>query len=222
MTTTKATTKATAKAKTSAHAKAKRALTKADPVLARHMAKVGPYKINQNDVANLYETLAEAIIYQQLHAKAAATIFGRLKALGGAQGFPSPQALLALDDTVIRGAGVSNAKMRAIRDLAAKQHAGELPSIDEARALDDAVLIERLTAVRGIGPWTVEMLLIFRLGRGDVLPATDYGVRQGFQKVFRTNALPTPRQILDRGERWRPYRTMAAWYLWRALDLGKT
>lgn len=203
------------------HLKAKRFLTKADPVLARHMERVGPYKIQQNDVANLYETLAEAIIYQQLHAKAAATIFGRLKALGGA-GFPSPQALLALDDAVIRGAGVSSAKMRAIRDLAAKQHAGELPSIDEARTLDDAVLIERLTAVRGIGPWTVEMLLIFRLGRADVLPATDYGVRQGFQKVFRTKALPTPRQILDRGERWRPYRTMAAWYLWRALDLGKT
>lgn len=204
--------------KTTTTANAMRALKKADPVLARHMAKVGPYRIKRDDVSNLYETLAEAIIYQQLHAKAAATIFARLKALGGATGFPPPQALLALDDNVIRAAGVSSAKMRAIRDLAAKQHAGELPSIDEARALDDAVLIERLTAVRGIGPWTVEMLLIFRLGRADVLPATDYGIRQGFQRVFRKKLLPTPRQILDRGERWRPYRTMAAWYLWRALD----
>jgi DNA-3-methyladenine glycosylase II len=198
--------------------KARRFFAKADPVLAKHMARVGPYKLKQNDVADLYETLAEAIVYQQLHAKAAATIFGRLKALGGAAGFPQPPVLLRLDDATIRGAGVSSAKMRAIRDLAAKQHAGELPSIDEARVLADDVLIERLTAVRGIGPWTVEMLLMFRLGRPDVLPATDYGVRQGFQKVFRTKALPTPRQILDRGERWRPYRSMAAWYLWRALD----
>lgn len=200
------------------HSKAKRALTKADPVLGRHMERVGEYTIKTNDVSDLYETLAEAIVYQQLHGKAAATIFGRLKALGGANGFPTPRALLALDDAKLRGAGVSSAKMRAIRDLAAKQHAGELPSIDEARTMDDAAIAERLTSVRGIGPWTVEMLLIFRLGRPDVLPATDYGVQQGFQKVFRTKALPTPRQVLERGERWRPYRTMAAWYLWRALD----
>lgn len=190
----------------------------ADPVLGRHIERVGPYKININDVADLYETLAEAIVYQQLHAKAAATIFARLKALGGPHGLPAPDKLLALDDAAIRGAGVSTAKMKAIRDLAARQRAGELPTIEVARTMDDHALVEKLTAVRGIGPWTVEMLLIFRLGRPDVLPSTDYGIRQGFQKVFRTKGLPTPKQILDRGERWRPYRTMAAWYLWRALD----
>lgn len=198
-------------------AKARRALAKADPVLGRHMDKVGAFTIARNEVANLYETLAEGIVYQQLHAKAAATIFGRLRALGS-EGFPPPEELLALDDTLLRGAGLSTAKTRAVLDLAARQRAGELPTIDEARLLDDAVLVERLTAVRGIGPWTVEMLLIFRLGRPDVLPSTDYGIRQGFQKVFRGKELPTPKQIVARAERWRPHRTMASWYLWRALD----
>ena len=198
-------------------AKARRALAKADPVLGRHMEKVGAFTIARNDVANLYETLAEGIVYQQLHAKAAATIFGRLRALG-TTGFPSPDELLALDDAKLRGVGLSAAKAKAVLDLAARQRAGQLPSIEEARALDDVVLVERLTAVRGIGPWTVEMLLIFRLGRPDVMPSTDYAIRQGFQKVFRTNALPTPRQITERAERWRPHRTMASWYLWRALD----
>jgi 3-methyladenine DNA glycosylase/8-oxoguanine DNA glycosylase len=197
-------------------AKARRALKKADPVLGRHLDKIGPYAIKCDEVSNLYEALAEAIVYQQLHAKAAATIFARLQALGTA-GFPSPDELIALDDAKIRGAGVSAAKMKAVRDLATRQRAGELPSIDDARALDDAVLAERLTTVRGIGPWTVEMLLIFRLGRSDVLPSTDYGIRQGFHKVFRTKVLPTPKQVIERGERWRPYRTMASWYLWRAL-----
>lgn len=196
--------------------KARRALTNADPVLGRHLEQVGPYAIKRDQVSNLYEALAEAIVYQQLHAKAASTIFSRLRALGTA-GFPSPDELVALDEAKIRAAGLSTAKTRAVRDLAARQRAGELPSIDEARALSDAVLVQRLTAVTGIGPWTVEMLLIFRLGRPDVLPSTDYGIRQGFHKVFRTKALPTPKQVIERGERWRPYRTMAAWYLWRAL-----
>ena len=193
------------------------ALAKADPVLGRHVEKVGAYAIKRDEVSNLYETLAEAIVYQQLHAKAASTIFGRLKALG-VSGFPTPDELLTLEEAKIRGAGLSNAKTRAVRDLAARQKAHELPSIDEAREIADALLVEKLTAVRGIGPWTVEMLLIFRLGRPDVLPSTDYGIRQGFQKVFRTKALPTPKQVLERGERWRPHRTMASWYLWRALD----
>lgn len=198
-------------------AAARRALEKADPVLGRHMQKVGAYALKLDETSDLYQALAEAIVYQQLHAKAAATIFGRLRALG-ASGFPSPAELLTFDDATLRGVGLSSAKTKAIRDLAARQHAGELPSIDEAHVLDDDVLVERLTAVRGIGPWTVEMLLIFRLGRTDVLPSTDYGIRQGFMKVFRTKELPTPAQVLARGERWRPYRTMASWYLWRALD----
>lgn len=197
-------------------ARAQRALAQADPVLGRHMAKVGPFAIARNDVADLFVSLTEAIVYQQLSGKAAATIFARLQALS-TRGSLTPDELLALDPAHIRGAGLSTAKSKAVLELATRQRAGELPSVDEARALDDDVLIERLTAVRGIGPWTVEMLLIFRLGRPDVLPSTDYGIRQGFRKVFRSKDLPTPKQVLARGERWRPHRTMASWYLWRAL-----
>ena len=193
-------------------------LSAADPVLGRHIEKIGRYTLKPDAISSLYESLAQSIVYQQLNGRAAATIFARVKALGTGGAFPTPQEIRALDDAKLRGAGLSAAKLRAIRDLAAKQDAGELPHVDEAHALADHVLIEKLTAVRGIGPWTVEMLLIFRLGRKDVLPSTDYGIRQGFQKVFRTKALPTPKQILARGERWRPHRTMAAWYLWRALD----
>ena len=140
-----------------------------------------------------------------------------MQALGGGA-LPAPAELLALDDTALRGAGLSRAKTAALKDLAAHAHDGRLPELAEARTLDDDALIERLTAVRGVGPWTVQMLLMFRLGRADVLPATDYGIRKGFQRVFRTRQLPSPRQVLARGERWRPHRTMAAWYLWRALD----
>ena len=190
---------------------------KNDPVLAKHIEKIGKYTLEPDAVSSLYESLAQSIVYQQLNGKAAATIFGRVKALGAA-GFPTPEQLLALDDAQLRGAGLSAAKTKAVRDLAEKALAGSLPHVDEAHTLDDDVLIERLTAVRGIGPWTVEMLLIFRLGRKDVLPSTDYGIRQGFMKVFRMKELPTPKQVLARGERWRPHRTMAAWYLWRALD----
>jgi 3-methyladenine DNA glycosylase/8-oxoguanine DNA glycosylase len=198
-------------------AAARRALMAADPVLGRHMERVGPFRLALDETSNLYEALAEAIVYQQLHGKAAATIFGRLAALGQ-RGFPEPAELLALEEERLRGAGLSGSKTKAVRDLAAKQRAGELPSIEEAHGMKDAELVERLTAVRGIGPWTVEMLLIFRLGRRDVLPATDYGIRQGFLKVFRARQLPSPKQVLARGERWRPHRTMASWYLWRALD----
>lgn len=202
-------------------AAARRALAKADPVLGRHMQKVGAYRLQVDGVSSLYEALAEAIVYQQLTGKAAATIFSRVKALGGGA-LPPPAALVALPEDALRGAGLSRAKAAALRDLAAHAGDGRLPDVDEARVLDDGALVERLVSVRGIGPWTVEMLLIFRLGRTDVLPATDYGVRKGFQKVFRTRELPTPKQVLARGERWRPHRTMASWYLWRALDGAKT
>ncbi len=196
---------------------ARRALAASDPALYRHMERVGRYRLRVDDVSSIYQALAEAVVYQQLTGKAAATIFDRVKALGGGV-LPAPAELLALDDAALRGAGLSRAKTAALKDLAAHAHDGRLPELAEARALDDDALVERLTAVRGVGPWTVHMLLIFRLGRPDVLPATDYGVRKGFQRVFKTRALPTPAQVLARGERWRPYRSVAAWYLWRALD----
>ncbi|MDP2342300.1 MAG: DNA-3-methyladenine glycosylase 2 family protein [Deltaproteobacteria bacterium] len=198
------------------------ALLRADPVLGRHMEKVGPYALEIEALTSVYEALARSIVYQQLTGKAAATIYGRVEALGktpeGKHGLPPPADLLKLDDTVLRAAGLSGAKTRAIKDLAQRQHEGLLPTAEEAAGLDDDVLIERLSAVRGIGPWSVQMLLMFRLGRRDVLPSTDYGVQKGFQKVFRKKALPKPKELALIGERWAPNRTMAAWYLWRALD----
>lgn len=196
---------------------ARRALAAADPVLGRHLARVGRYGLVVDRASSIYQALAEAVVYQQLTGKAAATIFARVQALGGGV-LPAPAELLRLPDDALRGAGLSRAKAAALQDLAAHAHDGRLPELHEARGLADDALIERLCGVRGVGPWTVQMLLIFRLGRTDVLPATDYGIRKGFQRVFRTRALPTPAQILSRGERWRPHRTMAAWYLWRALD----
>ena len=193
------------------------ALLRADPILGRHMERVGAYALQREPLTSVYEALARSIVYQQLTGKAAATIYGRLVALGRG-GLPPPAELLALDDTALRGVGLSGAKTRAIKDLALRQHEGLLPSADDAAGLDDDVLIERLSAVRGIGPWSVQMLLMFRLGRRDVLPATDYGVQKGFQKVFRKKRLPTPKELTAIGERWRPHRTMASWYLWRALD----
>jgi DNA-3-methyladenine glycosylase II len=188
-----------------------------DPKLARWIDRIGAYALVRDELADLYVALARAIIYQQLNGKAAATIFGRVEALG-TNGFPSPTQLLALEAGALRGAGVSGAKERALRDLAEHAARGDLPSVEHAHTLNDDVLIEKLTAVRGIGPWTVEMLLMFRLGRQDVLPATDYGVRQGFQIAYGMKALPSPKEILKHGERWRPYRSVASWYLWRVLE----
>jgi DNA-3-methyladenine glycosylase II len=120
----------------------------------------------------------------------------------------------------LRAAGVSGAKTAAIKDLAAKTVSGHVPSLAELRRMDDDAIVEHLTAIRGIGRWTVEMLLIFRLGRADVLPIHDYGVRKGFAVAYRRRGLPTPRRLAEHGERWRPYRTVASWYLWRATELG--
>jgi DNA-3-methyladenine glycosylase II len=197
--------------------RARDALVRADRTLGRHIERVGDYRLRPEPVSSLVAALAEAIVYQQLTARAAATIHARVAALGR-NGFPTAAELHDLDEATLRGAGLSAAKARALKDLAARQLQGQLPSLDECALLDDETLIERLTAVRGIGPWTVQMLLMFKLGRPDVLPAADYGVQKGFQKVFRTAALPSPRELLARGERWRPWRTMASWYLWRALD----
>ena len=181
------------------------------------MEKVGAYGLQVEALTSVYQALARCIVYQQLTAKAAATIYARLTALG-AQGLPTPTEVLQMNDSTLRGVGLSGAKTRALKDLAQRQEHGLLPSVIEASGLSDDTLIERLTTVRGIGPWSVQMLLMFRLGRRDVWPTTDYGVQKAYQKVFRKKSLPTPRELLLLGERFRPQRTMAAWYLWRALD----
>lgn len=193
---------------------------RADPPLARLIDAVGPYRLELKRTPSLFAALAEAIVYQQLSGKAAATIHARVCAL-----FPRPHqgltaaSILRASDAALRGAGLSRPKLLALRDLARRAAAGEIPSLAEAQQLDDAALVERLTAVRGIGRWTVEMLLMFRLGRPDVLPVDDYGIRKGFAVALRKRALPAPAEVARRGARWAPYRSVASWYLWRALDL---
>jgi methylated-DNA-[protein]-cysteine S-methyltransferase len=189
-----------------------------DPRLARLIAHVGPLGLRLKALAGPFEALAEAIVYQQLNGRAAATILGRVKALYGAR-LPSPEELLRTPEATLRAAGLSASKQRALRDLAEKVAAGLLPSLEEMAQLDDETLVERLTVVRGVGRWTVEMLLIFRLGRPDVLPLGDYGVRKGYARAFGTQKLPTPEVLARRGERWRPFRSVASWYLWRAAEL---
>jgi DNA-3-methyladenine glycosylase II len=170
----------------------------------------------------------ESIIYQQLHGKAAAAILRRLLNLFGDL-HPSPEHILAAPDEQLRSAGVSQSKMLALRDLAAKTLDGTVPTLARIRRMSDEDIVEHLTRVRGIGQWTVEMLLIFRLGRPDVLPVSDYGVRKGFaltysripkNKPFSNDLLPKPDELLRRGEKWRPWRSVASWYLWRACDLA--
>lgn len=205
-------------------AEAVRRLSEADPVLARHIAKVGPLRLELDASDSTFAALAESIVYQQLSGKAAATIFGRVRGLY-AGGRLEPARVLATKDDALRGAGLSAAKLLGLKDLAKRTVAGEIPSLSELGTLSDDEIVDRLTPVRGVGRWTVEMLLIFRLGRPDVLPVADYGIKKGFARVFpkgraryADDELPTPDALLRRGERWRPFRSVASWYLWRALD----
>ena len=165
-----------------------------------------------------FDALAESIAYQQLSGKAAATIFGRVRALYPKAKWLDPEKVLATADEKLRAAGLSRAKTAAIKDLAAKTIDGAVPSGRALLRMSDDEIIARLTQVRGIGRWTVEMLLLFDLGRPDVWPVDDYGVRKGFAKTFGKRKLPTPKQLMKIGEKWRPYRSVAAWYFWRALD----
>jgi 3-methyladenine DNA glycosylase/8-oxoguanine DNA glycosylase len=208
------------------HAEAIRVLSAADPKLGRLIARVGPCRLANGATDSPFEALLESIVYQQLTGKAAATILGRVQALFEG-GRASPQALARMADETLRAAGLSGAKTAALKDLAARTLAGEVPDLATLEALDDEAIIDRLTIVRGIGRWTVEMLLMFRLGRPDVLPATDYGVRKGYALTFgrarggEPPELPTSAELLARGERWKPYRSIASWYLWRALELPR-
>ena len=165
-----------------------------------------------------FATLLRSIVYQQLSGKAAGSIHRRLLDLFPGRR-PSARALLALDDAQLRAAGLSRSKVLSVRDLAAKAAARQLPSRRALDAMDDESIIERLTEIRGIGRWTVEMLLVFTLGRPDVLPVTDLGVRRGFMVCQGNGELPEPAELLAHGEVWRPYRSVASWYLWRATEL---
>jgi 3-methyladenine DNA glycosylase/8-oxoguanine DNA glycosylase len=198
-----------------------RHLRKVDPDLARVMDAVGPFRMQMKGTASVFAALAEAIIYQQLNGKAAATIFARLCALfPRAKAGPTAKHILRASDDALRGAGLSRQKLLALRDLARRTEDGEIPTLAELHGMEDAAIIERLTRVRGIGRWTAEMLLMFRLGRPDILPADDYGVRKGFAVAFGTGALPARKDLEIFGARWKPYRTVASWYLWRAVELA--
>jgi DNA-3-methyladenine glycosylase II len=186
--------------------------------MAELIARSRRYNITPAISVRPFDALAESIAYQQLTGKAAATIFGRVRALYPKRKWLDPKQLLATPDEALRAAGLSRAKTAALKDLAAKTIDGTVPSGRALLRMTDDEIITRLTTVRGIGRWTVEMLLLFDLGRPDVWPVDDYGVRKGFAKTFRRRELPTPKQLMKLGEKWRPYRSVAAWYFWRAMD----
>jgi DNA-3-methyladenine glycosylase II len=199
--------------------KAVRHLKAADPALAQVIARIGPFTMELKSSRSLFGALAEAIVYQQLSTKAAATIYGRVEALfPRARGGLTPRHILTVPADTLRQAGLSAAKVLALQDLARRVHGNTLPTLDEAHGMDDASLIERLVEVRGIGRWSAEMFLMFRLGRPDVLPLDDYSLRKAYAKAFGKRALPSPRTLERHGEKWRPYRTVASWYLWRVLE----
>ena len=193
-------------------------LSAVDKTLARLIRKVGPCTLKPERNCSPYKSLVRSVAYQQLNGTAAATILGRVQKLFPGKRFPEPEDLVSISADLLRGAGLSRAKTAAVKDIAAKTIEGVVPTSRVIRKMSNEEILERLTTIRGVGPWTVEMLLMFRLGREDILPITDYGVRKGFAVTYKLSDLPSPKELLAHGERWRPYRTTAAWYLWRALD----
>jgi DNA-3-methyladenine glycosylase II len=193
-------------------------LSERDDRLKRLIAETAAFQIPIEETQNPYEVLLEAIVYQSISGKAAATIFNRIKALGKNGRPPAPEEMLKIPRAALRKAGLSGAKVAAVKDLAKKTLEGVVPALAEAQSLSDDELVERLTSVRGVGAWTVEMFLIFRLGRPDVLPIHDLGIKKGWSVAYGKKHMPKPKQLLAFGERWRPYRTVASWYLWRAFE----
>jgi len=197
-------------------------LRQADPALAKVIDIVGPCRMQIKGTQSLFIALAEAIVYQQLTAKAAATIFARVRGLfPHAHNAPTPQQLLRASEARLRSAGLSGAKAAALQDLARKACNGQIPELKDLRTMDDAQIIESLTQVKGIGRWTVEMLLMFRLGRPDILPLDDYGLQKGIAVIDRKRKPPSKKDMEKRGKRWSPHRSVASWYLWRAADMKR-
>ena len=185
--------------------------------MAGLIARVGPIQLRPRRLPP-YQALIQAVIHQQLSGQAAGTILARFRALFRQDGFPSPEAVLGLSAEQLRGAGLSRSKVSYLLDIARRAADSRIPSLEECDRMTDVELVERLTEIKGVGRWTVEMLLIFNLGRPDVLPIHDLGVRKGFQLAYGKRQLPEPEQLGRFGVRWAPYRTAAAWYLWRAAD----
>ena len=198
------------------HRAARRHLTATDPVMARLIREVGPCRLEPRRTGTHFEALVRAIVYQQLSGKAAATIHGRFVGL-----YPRrrlrPELVRATDDAALRSAGLSRQKIGYLRDLAEKVETGVVP-LGRLDRLDDDTILERLTQVKGIGRWTVQMFLMFRLGRPDVLPELDLGVQNAIQRAYGLARRPTPKDVIEIGTKWRPHASVAAWYLWRSLD----
>jgi 3-methyladenine DNA glycosylase/8-oxoguanine DNA glycosylase len=199
-------------------AKAVRHLKKVDPDLAKVIRRIGPYELVPSKNRTIYATLVRSIVYQQLTGKVAAIIFGRFLDLFLGRKFPEPERVLRKPFEQLRGVGLSNQKAGYIQNIAQAAKDGIVPDSRQANRMSDDELVDRLTSIKGVGRWTVEMLLIFRLGRPDVLPATDYGVQKGFALAKGRAELPKPKELLAAGECWAPHRTVAAWYLWRTAD----
>src|SRR5438094_6379241 len=200
------------------HNHAHQHLNASDPRMATLITRSRRYDIAPLVSIRPFDALAESIAYQQLSGRAAAAIWSRVRALYPKGKRLDPQKILATPDDTFRAAGLSRAKIAALKDLAAKTIDGTVPSARTLSRMSDDEIVARLITVRGVGRWTVEMLLLFDLGRPDVWPVHDYGVRKGFAKTFGRRKLPTPKELMKFGERWRPYRSVAAWYFWRALD----
>jgi DNA-3-methyladenine glycosylase II len=197
-------------------------LSRTDPVMAGLVAAAGPYRLKPELECTLFRALVRAISHQQLHANAANAILKRFISSCGSGDFPTAEEVLAAPRRKMRAAGFSLAKIAALKDLARKSLDGVVPERASLAAIADDEIIERITQVRGIGRWTVEMMLMFQLGRADVLPVDDFGVRNGFRLAYGLRKMPPPRALMALGERWRPHRTAAAWYLWRAVELSRT
>jgi 3-methyladenine DNA glycosylase/8-oxoguanine DNA glycosylase len=195
-------------------------LKTADPRMAALIEVVGPCTMQIRHHHSIFYSLLRAITYQQLAGAAAAKILSRVELCCSSNGDqPTPELVMTASDESLRAAGLSRNKLAAIRDLAAKTLDGTVPELKAARRMDDEEIIERITQVRGIGRWTVEMLLMFRLGRVDVLPVDDYGVRKGAQVTYRMRKLPDKKRLTKVAEKWRPWRSVGSWYMWRAADI---
>ena len=195
------------------------ALSEVDAPLGRLMERAGPCLLEARTPYRPFRALMRSIIYQQLSGKAAGTIYGRVTDLFSPGKDPGPEQVLGLPDEAFRAAGMSRAKVAAVKDLAEKTLEGAVPSGRRLNGMSDDEIISRFTSVRGVGEWTVQMMLIFDLGRADVLPVKDLGVRKGFRLTYGLSGLPEPADLLEHGETWRPYRSVASWYLWRAVAL---
>src|SRR5271168_419382 len=193
-------------------------LSACDDKLAELIQSTAQFQLDEILAESPYAALLESITHQSISGKAAATIFARVKALSSTGGVPTPKEMLKLKKPALRKAGLSGAKVLAMKDLAQKTLDGVVPTLEQAEKMSDEELVERLVSVRGIGAWSVEMFLIFRLGRPDVLPIHDLGVQKGWSVTYGKKHKPKPKELLAFGERWRPYRTVASWYLWRAFE----